>query len=69
MKINRRSKRFHDPWGNRRGNDGSPVRYQWLVGDKSHVNGSAYYADRIDAYEATGARYVLGETSIEKIRK
>lgn len=70
MRVNRRSRRFHDPWGNKRGNHGSVIRMQWLLGEADqYVNDHGYYIDKAKAIESSDARFVLGKKSVEKIRR
>lgn len=70
MRVNRRSRRFHDPWGNKRGNHGSVIHRAFLLGQEDQfVHDHNYYIDRAKAIESSDARFVLGNKSIEKIRK
>ena len=70
MKINRRIKRFHDPYGYRNGQHGSVARFHWLVGTESdRANGDISRMDFTKLVESADAVFVLGTSSIEKIRK
>ena len=68
MKINRRSRRFHDPWG--LGRTGTVCGQSYMVGIRDeHVNNYLYFFDRTKVEEHVQDRFVLSKKSIEKIRR
>lgn len=69
MKLNRRSRRFHDPWGSRRGNRcGGVMRHQYLVGQTSELISVRHGVDYTQTLENTEDRFVYSTHSVEKIR-
>lgn len=76
MTVNKRAGRFHDPWGNSRGNHGSVINHQYLVGIKmthygenDKIAGATYVFDKVKLIERKYDRYVLGPYSLEKLRR
>lgn len=69
MKLNRRSRRFHDPWGYNR--EGTVCGAQWMVGQEEchFTNGRIDNLDKSKSREATWDRFVKGKRSIEKVRQ
>jgi len=69
MKLNRRSRRFHDPWGSRRGNRfGSVMHHQYLVGQSSELASVRHGVDYVHLLENNEDRFVFSTKSIEKVR-
>lgn len=82
MRVSNRSRKFHDPWGNKSGNKvGSVIRFQYLVGASSlrkmpdegprvNVNEERYNIDWAHAVEHTAHKFILGSRrSIERLRR
>ena len=77
MRVSRFSRRFHDPWGNKNGNQiGSIIRRQYRVGQadlSGDIEGISSVRGRIDAvhmYESTGGRFIRGaKNSVERLRR
>jgi hypothetical protein len=79
MKISRRSRQLHDPWGNKNGNRfGSPIRFQFMVGlgtsgfnhEVPNVHRYESYIDRVSAIESTRNKVVMtGKCAVEKLRR
>lgn len=70
MRINRRGWRFHDPWSKRTWKNGGITGEHSKVGDTSLlVNLFRHHADYVTGAEAANDRYILGNNSVEKIKK
>ena len=70
MKINRRSRRFHDPWGMVGKTGGTICGQCYLVGGRdSYVNDRLWRFDATKAEEHVQDRFVLSPKSVEKIRR
>ena len=76
MKISARSRKFHDPWGNRAGNrQGQICRWQYMVGiaglgdEIPSVNERKPFVDGLRNYEYNMDRFVLGKNSTEALRR
>jgi hypothetical protein len=83
MNISKFSRRFHDPWGNKRGTrSGTIIRFQYMVtkselqdheyyGDTGEpINSHIYFFDQVGSYERNKSIYVrTGKNGSEKIRR
>lgn len=82
--ITTRTRKFHDPWGNKRGNRcAAVIRHQYLVGKSSlsrswrepdknvhNVNEEKYFFDSGAVINHTGDKYVLcSKYGVERLRR
>ena len=75
MRLSKRSRKFHDPWGNKFSNRvGTIVRFQYHIGlgdlgsRKGSVNIASRVFDTVGSQEHNKDRFVRGPYSIEKLR-
>lgn len=70
-------RKLHDPWGNKRGNRGGIVQFQYQVaqteldsyfGDTS-INSALWYFDKPRLLEHNFGRFVRTNRRIEKLRR
>lgn len=79
MSISCRSRRFHDPWGSRRGNrQGSVIKWSYMVGQADltddfgkslDINKNRQELDTVAIAERNTARFVFAKRSVEAIRR
>lgn len=73
MKVNRRGRRLHDPWGSNKGNTcGHVIRAQYLVSKKAitgnPTNRYSAYCDQLKLMEGQYDRFVQG-SAVETLRR
>lgn len=76
-RVNPYERAFHDPWGNRRGNKGGIINYQYQVCqaeimsyyETGSLNKDLWYWDKSRMLEHNHGRFTRTNSRVEKLRR